>query len=184
MSLSIKYPSDPNCRREHQGSVEKNSGNVLVIRDKPVSAHLKTLLWITLGTILLIAVLGVTSQNILAVSMLIFVFLATTAFIARRIITEIDLADRTIRRTWKIVVLVWHRVYSLDDYATAEIKVKGQVIEGYSLPYFSVYLAGTGRHIKIYSTDDAKDATAVYGELRDFLDRAEISTQSCKPDNI
>jgi hypothetical protein len=178
MSSPIKYPSDPNYRREHQGSVEKNSDNVLVIRDKPASTHMKTLSWIMVAAIPVIAVLGaITPQNVLAVIMLILVLLASISFIARRIITEIDLAERTIRRTWKIGVLAWHRVYSLGDYATAEIKVKGQVIEGYSLPFFAVNLAGTGRHIKIYSTDDAKDATAVYIAITGFLDGAGISTQ-------
>ncbi len=178
MHLNLNHLSGPHCRREHQGSVEKNSDNVLVVHDIPASAHLKTLSWIMVGAIPAIAVLGaITPQNFLATIMLILVLLASIAFIARRIITEIDLTERTIRRTWKIGTLAWHRVYSLDDYATAEIKVKDQVIEGYSLPFFSVNLAGTGRHMRIYSTDDAKDATAAYGAITVFLDGAGISTQ-------
>lgn len=178
MFSPIKYPSDTDCRREHQGPVEKNGDNVLVVHDISTAAHRKTLAWIMMAAIPVIAALGArTPQNVLPVIMLILVLLASIAFMARRIITEIDLAERTIRRIWKIGALAWHRVYSLGDYATVEIKVKGQVIEGYSLPFFSVNLAGTGRHIRIYSTDDAKDATAVYGAITDFLDGAGISTQ-------
>lgn len=178
MHLNLKHLSGPHCRREHQGPVTKNSDNVLVIHDIRTSVHMKTLPWIMTAAILVIAVLGaVTPHNVLAVIMLILVLLASTAFIARRIITEIDLDERTIRKAWKIGAFVWHRVYSLGDYATAEIKEKGQVIEGYSLLFFSVNLAGTGRPIKIYSTDDEKDATAVYGAITGFLDGAGISTQ-------
>ena len=178
MHSKFHLSSGPFCRREQCGSIEKNAENIIVIRDKPTIAHLKTLFWITMGAILLIAALGaITSQNVLAVSILVLVLLASISFIARLIITEIDLAERTIRRTWKIGTLAWHRVYSLENYATAEIKVKGQVIEGYSLLFFSVYLVGTGRHMTIYSTDDAKDATAVYGAITSFLDGARISKQ-------
>jgi len=178
MHLNLNHLSGSHCRREHQGPVEKNSDNVLVVHDIPTAAHRKTLAWIMMAAIPVIAVLGaITPQNVLAVIMLILVLLASISFIARRIITEIDLAERTIRSTWKIGVLAWHRAYPLGDYATAEIKVKEQVIEGYSLPFFSVNLAGTGRHIRIYSTDDAKDATAVCGAITDFLDGAGISTQ-------
>ena len=178
MHLNLNHLSGPHCRREQQGPVEKNSDNVFVIHDIPTSVHMKTLSWIMGAAIPVIAVLGaITPQNVLAVIMLILVILASISFIARLSITEIDLAERTIRRTWKIGVLAWHRVYSLDDYATAEIEVKGQLIEGYSLLFFSVYLVGTGRHIKIYSTDDAKDAMAVYGAITGFLDWAGISTQ-------
>jgi len=42
---------------------------------------------------------------------------------------------------------------------------------------FEVSSLSLDRHIKIYSTDDAKDATAVYGAITGFLDGAGISTQ-------
>ena len=48
---------------------------------------------------------------------------------------------------------------------------------GYSLLFSPVYLVGTAGLIKIYSTDDAKDATAVYGAITGFLDGAGISTE-------
>ena len=85
------------------------------------------------------------------------------------IITAIDRADRTIKRTWTIGAFAWHSVYSLDDYATVSIQDKSRLIEGYQLPFFSIYLAGRGRHIKIYSTDDAEEAKAIQGKIADFL---------------
>ena len=113
MHLNVNHLSAPHSRKEQQGTVEKNSNNVLVIYDVPASAHMKTLFWIMVAAILLIAVLGaIIPQNVLAVSILVLVLLASISFIARRIITEIDLAERTIRRTWKIGALAWHRVYS------------------------------------------------------------------------
>jgi hypothetical protein len=152
MHLNVNHLSGLHSRREQQGTVEKNSDNILVIRDIPTSAHMKALSGIMVAAISVIAVSGATtSQNVLATIMLILVLLASIFFIARRIITEIDIAERTIRRTWQIGALVWHRVYSLGDYATAEMQVKGQGIEGYSWPFFWLILleqAGISRYIR------------------------------------
>ena len=90
--------------------------------------------------------------------------------------TEIDLAEKTIRRTYKIGTFAWHRVYAIDDFATAEIKDKSRSIEGYRLPFFSVSLAGRGGHINVYSTDDAEDAKSVCETITGFLSKAGKST--------
>lgn len=134
MHSNLKHLSGLHCPREHQGPVEKNGDNFLVVRDMPAGAHLQ-------------------------------------------INTEIDLAEKTISRTFKIGAFEWHRVYSIDDFATAEIKDKSRLLEGYRLPFFSVTLTGRGGHIKVYSTDDAEDAKSVYGVIIGILGKAGKSTQ-------
>lgn len=94
--------------------------------------------------------------------------------------TEIDLPGRIIRKTWKAFVFVWQKDYPLDDYETAEIYDKSRLIEGYPLSFFAVCLAGRGRRLKIYSTDDAEDAKAVQVELSCFLEKTCASTHQPK----
>lgn len=92
--------------------------------------------------------------------------------------TELNPSGTTIRKTWKAFVLTWQKVYKLDDYTTVEIQDKGQLLEGYQLPFFSVSLSGKSHKLKIYSTDDSDDANAVKRALSDFLSRSAVSTQA------
>jgi hypothetical protein len=149
-----------------------------VIHDISTNPLLKALSWMMAGSILIIAVLSaITTQNVLAIIMLIVILLSSVALSAGGLTTAIDLADRTIRRTWKVGAFAWHRVYSLDDFATVSIQDKSRLIEGYQLPFFSVQLVGRRKHISIYSTDDPEDAKSVYGAIAGYLRKAGISTQ-------
>lgn len=87
--------------------------------------------------------------------------------------TESNLADKTIRTTWKVLAFTMQKVYSLDEYATVAIKDKGQVLEGYSMPLFFVQLVGRRKQIAIYSTDDPDEAKAVQGEISGFLKKPD-----------
>ena len=112
------------------------------------------------------------------------VLLSSDAFMARRTSTEINLADRMIRRRYEVCALAWHRVYSLDDYATAEIKVKGQVIEGYSLLFFRLILleqAGISRYIRQMMLKMQQQFTE---RLQVFWTGPGYRHKSSKPDNI
>jgi hypothetical protein len=101
----------------------------------------------------------------------------TLAFFTVGITTSIDLADRTLKRTWNMGAFSWKRVDSMNDFPTVEIDDKGGVIEGYSLPFFSVQLTGRRGQIAVYSTDDNEDAKAVQVAISGFLRKAGISTQ-------
>lgn len=90
--------------------------------------------------------------------------------------TEIDCAAGTIKKTWRAFVFKWHKVYTLDNYSTAEIQDKSRLIEGYPLHFYAVYLSGGGHSLKIYSTDDLKEAEAVRNEVAAFLAKFDVST--------
>jgi len=122
------------------------------------------------GVVPVIAVQGVVAaQNVWAVIILIVVLLAGTALMAGGTATKINLADRTIRKTWQTFVFFRHRVYSLDDYTDAEIQAGNQLVEGYQLSFFTVALVGKDRSIKVYSTDDYEDAETVQKEISAFF---------------
>jgi len=177
MHSKLNHFSGGHCQGEHSRVIEKYGDNVLVIHDIPAGPLLKTLSWIVASAIPVIAVLGVlTTQNVTAVAMVIFVVFASAAVMARRTHAEIDLADRKIMITREVFALARRKVYPLDDYATAEIQVKPRLIEGYSLPFFFVHLVGRGRQLALYSTDDPKEARAVQEEIAGFLGKAGVST--------
>ncbi len=90
--------------------------------------------------------------------------------------TAINLADRTITKTWNVAGLTWRRSCALDDYTSAEIQDKSRLMEGYELPLFVVSLSGKGRRLKIFSTDDFEDAKALQREVIWFLTKAGVST--------
>jgi len=155
----------------------RKSDDVLVIHDIPTNTFLKGLVWIVAGSIAVISALSiVTSQDVLAAVILIVVLVVSVALMTRGITTEINLTERTIRRTWKIGAFEWHRAYSLDDYESAEIQDKSRLIEEYPLSFFTVSFIGRGKHIKIYSTDDPEDAKAAQAEIAGFLRKAVEST--------
>jgi hypothetical protein len=178
MDLKLTHFSSADCRPSHSRAIERGSGNIIVIRDLPVSAHVKPLLWIMAGSIPVIAVVSViTSQSFIAVLALILVILGSIAFMSRQTITEINLTDRMIRKTWRIGAYARQKVYPLEDFVTVEIKDKGRMIEGYSLPLFSVQLIGRGKEIAIYSTNDSEEAKAMQSEVAAFLKQSALSTQ-------
>ncbi len=94
--------------------------------------------------------------------------------------TEIDLPCKIIRKTWKAFVFAWRKHYPLDDYETAKICDKSRLIEGYQLPFFAVYLVGRNRRLKIYSTDDLEEATAIKGDIAGYLGKSSVSTLQMK----
>lgn len=178
MHLKLSHFASADYRPSHSRSVERDSDNVIVIRDLSASAHVKPLLWIMAGSIPIIAVVSViTSQSFIAVLALILVLLGSIAFTSRQAVTEINLADRTISKTWKIGAYARQKVYPLDDIVAVEIKDKDRMIEGYSLPFFSVQLVGRRKQITIYSTDDSEEAKAMQAEVAAFLKQSALSTQ-------
>jgi|GEM_PF-2994257 len=92
------------------------------------------------------------------------------------LITNIDLSAGTITRTRKFFVFTWRKAYSIDDYPEIEIQDMSQLMEGYQLPLFVVYLAGNDRRLRIYSTDNLMEATITQKTISDFLQRANMST--------
>jgi hypothetical protein len=103
MHLKLNHFSDAHCRREHSGTIERKGDDVLVIHDISTNPLLKALSWMMAGSILVIAVLSaITTQNVLAIIMLIVILLSSVALSAGGLTMAIDFADRTIRRTWKV----------------------------------------------------------------------------------
>jgi len=118
------------------------------------------------GSIAVASILStVASHDVISVLIFIVFCVASVAFLTLGITTEIHVTSRTITKTWKTFTLVRNKVYPLDDYATAEILDRSQLIEGYPLSLFIVALVGSGRRIKVYSTDDPEDAKAVRVKL-------------------
>jgi DNA-binding transcriptional ArsR family regulator len=178
MPIQLQHFSTAHYGKEHLEATEKNADAVLVINDIRTNAHLKLLSLIMAAAIPAIAVLGaITSRNLLAVIMLGLVLLSSVAFSAEEITTAIDLTDRTISRTLKKGLLTRHSVYAIDVCSAASVQNRNLIIEGYQLPFFSVSLVGKGKHIRIYSTDDAEEAQSVCEAVTGFLSNAEISTQ-------
>lgn len=156
--------------QRHSGPIERNSDDVLIIREIPSNPYYRKLVLITAGFIAVITILSaVTSQSLSAVLALSLILPGSIAFISRQTFTEINFADGTIRQTWQIRAYARHKVYSLNDFVTVEIKDKGRMIEGYSLPFYSVQLIGRGNQITIYSTEDPEEAKAVQEEIAEFL---------------
>jgi len=164
--------------KRHSGSIERHSDEVLVIHDLPTNPYLKGLAWIMVGSIAVASILSTAaSQDILSVLIFIVFCVTSVAFLTLGITTEIHVTSRTITKTWKTFTLVRNKVYPLDDYATAEILDRSQLIEGYPLSLFTVALVGSGRRIKVYSADDPEDAKAVQGEIADFVKKAAGSAR-------
>jgi len=177
MHSKLNHLSGAHCQGEHPRVIEKHGDNVLVIHDLPTGPLLKTLAWMAAGAITVIAVLGaLATQKVAAVVMVVFVVFASVVAKARRTHAEIDLADKKIRITQEVFALARRKVYPLEDHATSEIQAKPRLIEGYSLPFFFVYLVGRGKQIALYSTDDPKEAKAVQEEIIGFLRKAGVST--------
>jgi len=83
--------------------------------------------------------------------------------------TEIDLNDRVIRKTWKLMGFAHCRTYELDDHVTVQIKDTSTILEGYKITMFGVYLAGRGREIRMSSTGDIKEAHLIQSRITEFL---------------
>jgi hypothetical protein len=83
--------------------------------------------------------------------------------------TEIDLNDREVRKTWKLMGFLHCRTYELDNHATVHIKDKSTILEGYDLTLFGVYLASRGRNVSILLTADLNEARIIEGRVIDFL---------------
>lgn len=178
MHLLLNHFSETDGRPSHSRSIKKDSDNVIIIHDLPASAHVKPLLWIMAGSIPVIVVVSVmTSHSIIAVLVLILALLGSIASMSWQTFTEINLADRMIRKIWKIGTYSRQKEYSLDDFVSVEIKDKGRMIEGYSLSFFSVRLVGRGNEIAIYSTDDSEDARTMQTEIAALLQISDVSTQ-------
>jgi hypothetical protein len=94
------------------------------------------------------------------------------AVMAGEIRTEIDLKDRVIRRTWKLMGFARSRTYGLDDHMAVEIRDNSTTLEGYCISSFVVYLAGRGGKIRISLTDDLKEALRIWKEIAEFLREA------------
>jgi hypothetical protein len=95
------------------------------------------------------------------------------ANMAGKTCTEIDLKDRVIRKTWKLMGFARFRTYELDNHVTVQIKDTSTILEGYSITSFGVYLAGRDRKIRISSTGDLKEARLIQNEITAFLKEAQ-----------
>lgn len=150
--------------------IEGRADMVQVINNLSTITALKARPWIMAGAIMVIAGLAAISlQSVFEAVSLTLVILSLIILPAGGITTAIDLADRSIRRTWKIGAFARHRVYSIDDYETLSIQDESRRIEGYQLPFFSVYLVGARGRISIYSTDDFEEAEAIQRKIAAFL---------------
>ncbi len=135
-------------------------------------------LWITIGAIILIALIALSSLNIPITLLLVPVLLASVGLLTRKKTTEIDLANLKIRMIWRVGFFVWSRAYSLDDYETVKIRLSHRLIEGYQSPVFFIAFVGSRRHITIYSTDDPEEAKTVRGVIAGFLENRHVETSS------
>lgn len=178
MHVNPNNLSVADCRGSCSAYVERSCDNIIIINNPPTRAYVTLLSWILAGSALGIAGLSiVTSQNFSALVALIFVFLGSIAFISRQTKTEINLADKTIRKTWKIGFCKRHTVYSLDDISSVEVKDKSRMVEGYSLPFYTVQLTGKGKKITIYSADESEEAKALKVKVQTLLKQSALSTQ-------
>jgi hypothetical protein len=88
--------------------------------------------------------------------------------------TEIDLKDRVIRKTWRLIGISYSSTYELDNHVTVQIKEKSTILEGYNITSFLVYLANKGRKILISSTDDLNEARLIQSQISEFLDGSPV----------
>jgi hypothetical protein len=96
------------------------------------------------------------------------------ASIAGNTRTEIDLADRVIRKTWKIMGFAYSRTYHLDRHVVVHIKDKSSIVEGYSITSFGVYIASRGRKIQVSSADDFLGARFIQSRIFEFLKESSV----------
>jgi hypothetical protein len=83
--------------------------------------------------------------------------------------TEIDLKDRVIRKTWRLLRLSRSRTYEIGNHAVVEIQDNSTMLEGYNIASFGVYLTGRSGTIRIASTDDLKEAYLIRDATTEFL---------------
>jgi hypothetical protein len=88
--------------------------------------------------------------------------------------TEIDLKNRVIRKTWKLLGFSRSRTYNIDDHVAVQIQDNSSMLEGYKIASFGVYLTGKGGTIRISSTDDLKEASLIRDEIAEFLKESEV----------
>jgi hypothetical protein len=89
-------------------------------------------------------------------------------------VTEIDLKERVIRKTWKLMGLVLNNTYELDGHETAFIKDKSMALEGYNITSFEVYIANRGMKIRVSWSDDFNEARVIQSEIAAFLKKSAI----------
>jgi hypothetical protein len=99
------------------------------------------------------------------------VFEDTTPMTAKTRI-ELDLKDRVLRKTWKLLGFSRSRTYRIDDRAGVQIQDNSILIEGYKITSFSMYITGRSGTIRISSADDLKEARLVPDEITEFLKEA------------
>ncbi len=88
--------------------------------------------------------------------------------------TEIDLKEKVIRKTWKLMGLVLNNTYDLDCHETAFIKDKSMNLEGYNITSFEVYIVNRGMKIRVSSSDDLNEACLIQSEIDTFLKKSTI----------
>lgn len=178
MCPKAKNLSASSFRDECLRGIECDGDRILAIHDMPTGPRLKLLFWIMAGGIPLLVVLSMAAPpTVSAVLMGIFVLVLLVAAQVRRTYAEIDLHGREVRMTWKAGPLVRQKAYALDDDVAVTIQDKGQVFEGYTMPLFSVVIAGRGKQITLYTTDDPEEAMAVQREIAAFMRTVCLSTQ-------
>ena len=89
-------------------------------------------------------------------------------------VTGIDLKDKVIRKTWKLMGLVLNNTYELDSHETAFIKDKSMVLEGYNITSFEVYIVNRGMKIRVSSSDDFNEARLIQSEIAAFMKKSAI----------
>ena len=178
MHLKLTDFSVPHSRIGNLVHVERTDDHIVVVSDPPASDYLRHFLWIFAAFIPAMTVyILVTSQNLSAVCALLLILPGFVVFMPLKISTTIDLADRTIKRTWKIGGYERHAFYPPDDSATAEVKDESRLIEGYSLPLYNVRLVGKGKWISIYSSDNFEEAQAFCEEITCGLRLSNLSSK-------
>ena len=94
--------------------------------------------------------------------------------IAGRTRTEIDLKDRVIRKTWKLMGFARSRTDDLDNHVAVQIKDKSTILEGYTITLFEVYLTSRGKKMRILSTADLNEARLIRSQITEFLKESAI----------
>ncbi len=87
-------------------------------------------------------------------------------------VTEIDLKDRVIRKTWKLMGLILNNTYDLDSHETVLIKDKRMTLEGYNISSFEVHIANRAMKIRVSSSDDLNKARLIQSEIFAFLKKS------------
>lgn len=96
------------------------------------------------------------------------------AIFTGKTLTEIDLNDRVIRRTWKLMGFAHSRTYELGNNVAVQIKDTSTILEGYNITSFGVYLTSRGREIRISSTGDLNEARLIQSQITEFLKESSV----------